>query len=112
VEGIATLSHSSFRNMVLNYLQSLTWLRTKSILIPEGVIRMATLETLIEERLNDDCEDTGEVREAARQYFLGLVHEDLRLNEAVNLNESVDSNEAMVLGFLKGYQACLNAHES
>jgi len=71
---------------------------------------MATLEALIDERLKDDCEDTGEVRSAARQYFLGLVREDLRLNEAVNLSESLDGNEAMVLGFLRGYQACLNAH--
>jgi hypothetical protein len=93
-------------------LQSLTMLRTKSILISKGVIRMATLETLIDKRLNDDCEDTGELREAARQYFLGLVHEDLRLNEAVNLSESLDGNEAMLLGFLKGYQACLDTHTS
>ena len=73
---------------------------------------MATLEALIDKRLNDDCEDTGEVREAAMQYYLGLVHEDLQLNEAVNLNESLDGNEAMVLGFLKGYQACLDTHRS
>lgn len=71
---------------------------------------MATLEALIDKRLNDDCEDTGEVRKAARQYYLGLVREDLQLSEAVNLSESVDSNEAMVLGFLGGYQAYLNAH--
>ncbi len=73
---------------------------------------MATLEAMIDKPLNDDCEDTGEVREATRQYFLGFVHEDLRLNEAVNLNESVESNEAMALGFPKGYRACLDAHQS
>jgi hypothetical protein len=70
----------------------------------------AKLGDLIDKRLNDDTEDTGEVREATKQYFLGLVHEDLQLNETVNLSESLDGNEAMVLGFLRGYQACLNAH--
>lgn len=73
---------------------------------------MATLEALIDKRLNDDCEDTGEVRQAARQYYLGLVQEDIELNESVNLNESLVQNEAMVLGFLKGYQACLDTHRS
>jgi hypothetical protein len=78
----------------------------------KGVIRMATLEALIDERLDDDCEDQGELREAARQYYLDLVYEDLRLNEAVNLTECLDSNEGMVLGFLRGYRAALNARAS
>ena len=73
---------------------------------------MTALEALVDERLNDDCENTGEVRRAGRQYYLGLVHEDLRLNESVNLNESLDQNEPMVLGFIKGYESCLNSHRS
>jgi len=66
---------------------------------------MATLEALIDKRLDDDCEDKGAIRQAARQYYLDLVREDLRLNEGVDLNECLDSNEAMVLGFLRGYRA-------
>ena len=82
------------------------------MLISKGVIRMATLKALVDERLNDDCEDTGKVRQAARQYYLGLVCEDLQLNESVNLNESLDQNEPMVLGFIKGYESCLNSHRA
>lgn len=71
---------------------------------------MATLKELIDKRLDDDTEDTGEVKEAARQYYEELVAEDIQLTEDVDTNESLDSNEAMVLGSLKGYQACLNVH--
>lgn len=82
------------------------------MLIAKGVIRMDKLKTLIDKRLDDDCEDSGEVRQAARQYYLGLVHEDVQLNESVNLNESLVQNEAMVLGFIKGYESCLNSHRA
>jgi len=69
----------------------------------------AKLGDLIDKRLNDGTEDTGEARAAAKQYYLGLIEEDLQLNETVDVNESLDSNELAVLGFLKGYQACLSA---
>jgi hypothetical protein len=68
------------------------------------------LEELIDKRLDDDTEDTGEVRAAAKQYYLGLVQEDMELNEGMALNESLDGNEFAVIGFLRGYETCLRSH--
>ena len=70
----------------------------------------AKLEDLIDKRLDDDTEDTGEVRAAAKQYYLGLVQEDVELNEGMTFNESLDGNELAVLGFLRGYETCLRSH--
>jgi hypothetical protein len=68
------------------------------------------LEALIEKRLDDDTENTGEVRAAAKQYYLGLVQEDMELNEGMTVNESLDGNELAVIGFLRGYETCLRSH--
>ena len=70
----------------------------------------AQLEALIDKRLNDITEDTGEVRAAARQYFVGLVQEDTERSEGMSLDESLDSNELAVIGFVAGYEACLRNH--
>lgn len=67
-------------------------------------------EDLIDKRLDDNTEDTGEVRAAAKQYYLGLVQEDMELNEGMTINESLDGNELAVIGFLSGYEACLRNH--
>jgi len=70
----------------------------------------AKRENLIDKRLDDNTEDTGEVRAAAKQYYVGLVQEDMELNEGMTLNESLDGNELAVIGFLRGYEACLRNH--
>lgn len=67
-------------------------------------------EDLIGKRLDDDTEDTGEARDAARQYYLGLIQEDRERSEGMTLNESLDGNELAVIGFLAGYEACLRSH--
>jgi len=69
------------------------------------------LEVLIDKRLDDDTEDTGEVRATAKQYYLGRVQEDMKLSEDMTVNESLDGNELAVLGFLCGYEACLRNHD-
>jgi hypothetical protein len=68
------------------------------------------LEALIDKRLDDDTENTSEVRVAAKQYYLSLIQEDMELNEGMTLNESLDSNELAVMGFLRGYETCLRSH--
>jgi hypothetical protein len=70
----------------------------------------AQVEALIDKRLDDDTEDTGEVRAAAKQYYLGLVQEDMDLNEGMTLSESLDGNELAVIGFMAGYETCLRNH--
>ena len=75
--------------------------------IAQGEVKV---EDLVDKRLNDDTEDTGEVRAAAKQYYVGLVQEDMELNEGMALNESLDGNELAVIGFLRGYDACLRNH--
>jgi hypothetical protein len=68
------------------------------------------LEALIDKRLDDDTEDTGKVRAAAKQYYLGRVQEDMELSEGMTVNESLNGNELAVLGFLHGYETCLRNH--
>lgn len=68
------------------------------------------LEGLIDRRLDDDTEDTGEVRAAAKQYYMGLVQEDMELNEGMTPDGSLDSNELAMIGFLAGYGVCLRSH--
>jgi len=67
-------------------------------------------EDLVDKVLGDITEDTGEVRAAARQYYLGLVQEDLERSGGISLNESLDGNELAVIGFVTGYEACLRNH--
>ena len=70
----------------------------------------AKLKEMIDRRLDDDTEDTGEIRAAASQYYLGLIQEDIEINEGMTLNESLDGNELAVLGFIRGYETCLRSH--
>jgi len=70
------------------------------------------LEALIDKRLDDMCDWLWqrEKRAAARQYYLGLVQEDMECSEGMTLNESLDGNELAVIGFVAGYKACLRSH--
>lgn len=68
------------------------------------------LEALIDKRLDDDTEDTGKARAAAKQYYLSLVQEDMERNEGMSLNESLDGNELAMIGFVAGYKACLRSN--
>ena len=71
---------------------------------------IAKLDALIDRRLDDITGDTGEVRAAARAYYLGLIQEDLELSQDVILNECFDSAEGMTIGFIAGYEACRRNH--
>lgn len=68
-------------------------------------------EALVEARLNDmgfdEREHGPELRQAAKQYYLSLIEEDLENNDDVLFNECFDSAEGMTLGFIAGYEACL-----
>ena len=70
----------------------------------------AELEHSIDKRLDDNTEDTGEVRAAAKQYYLSLVQEDMECTEGMALDESLDGNELAMIGFAAGYEACLRSH--
>ena len=71
-------------------------------------------EALVEARLNDmgfdEREHGQELRAAAKQYYMGLIEEDLANGNDVLLNESFDSAEGLTLGFVAGYEACLRNH--
>jgi len=85
------------------------------VVTQSGVKEKADLEALIEARLIDmgieEYEHGPELREPAKQYFLGLIKEDIANNEDVILKDSLDSAEGMTLGFIAGYEACLR-HQS
>ena len=72
------------------------------------------LEALVEARLNDmgigERDHGSELREPAKQYYLGLIEEDLANSEDVILNDCLDSAEGMTLGFIAGYEACLRSN--
>jgi len=74
----------------------------------------AKCEALVEVRLNDmgfdEREHGPELRAAAKEYYIGLIVEDLENNKDVLFNESFDSAEGMTLGFVAGYEACLRNH--
>ena len=74
----------------------------------------AEREVLVEKRLTDmgfdEREHGPELRVAAKQYFMGLIEEDLENNGDVLFNESFDSAEGVTLGFVAGYEACLRNH--
>lgn len=74
----------------------------------------AQLEALVEARLIDmgieEREHGDQLWDPAKQYFLGLIEEDLANSEDVILDDCLDSAEGMTLGFLAGYEACLSAH--
>jgi hypothetical protein len=74
----------------------------------------ARREALVEKRLDDigfdEREHGSELRDAAKQYYLSLIDEDLENNEDVLFNECFDSAEGMTLGFVAGYEACLRNH--
>jgi len=71
----------------------------------------AEREILVEKRLNDmgfdEREHGPELRVAAKQYYMGLIEEDLANGNDVLFNESLDSAEGLTLGFVAGYEACL-----
>jgi len=76
-----------------------------------------TIEREVEKRLNDMGLDgerphSPELRAAARAYCLELVREDIENTSQALLGDVLDSAEGMTLGFVAGYEACLNAHES
>jgi hypothetical protein len=75
------------------------------------------MEELVEKRLDDmgldgDRPHSPELRAAARAYCLGLIREDIENSTQVTLSEALDSAEGMTLGFVAGYEACLNTRES
>lgn len=65
----------------------------------------------IEKRLDDmglnelERPNCQELRTKARDYYLNLISEEPD-------NDSIDDCEGIVLGFVAGYEACLNARES
>ena len=71
----------------------------------------AQLEALVEARLIDmgieEREYGAEIRDPAKQYYMGLIEEDLANSEDVVLKDCLDSAEGMTLGFIAGYEACL-----
>lgn len=75
----------------------------------------AKREALVEKRLNDmgfdEREHGSELREAAKQYYMSLIQEDLVNSEDVLFNECFDNAEGMTLGFVAGYEACLKFHK-
>jgi len=74
----------------------------------------AKCEALVDRRLDDmgfdEREHGSELRAAAKQYFTGLIKEDLANSNDVLFNEYFDSAEGMTLGFVAGYEACLRNH--
>jgi len=70
----------------------------------------AKLDALVSQRLDDICEDTGEVRRAAATYFREMIEEDLKLSDNAILNPSFDAAEGLSIGFLSGYRAALANH--
>lgn len=76
-----------------------------------------SMEELLENRLDDmglngERPHSPELRAAARAYCLSLVREDIENTTQVSLSEALDSAEGMTLGFVAGYEACLNTRES
>jgi len=71
----------------------------------------AQLEALVEARLIDmgieEREYGPELREPTKQYYLGLIEEDMANSEDLILRDCLDSTEGMTLGFIAGYEACL-----
>lgn len=74
----------------------------------------AKREALVEARLKDmgfdEREHGEELHDAAKQYFMDFIEQDLECNDDVLFNESFDSAEGMTLGFVAGYEACLRDH--
>jgi len=75
-------------------------------------------EALVEARLRDmglgdepEREHGAELRAAAKQYYLSLIKDDLENSDDVLFNECFDSAEGMTLGFVVGYEACMEAHK-
>jgi len=71
----------------------------------------AHLEALVEARLIDmgieEREYGPELRDPVKQYYLGLIEEDMANSEDVILRDCLDSAEGMTLGFIAGYETCL-----
>ena len=85
-----------------------------TVKIRHEIENKAEREVLVEKRLNDmgfdEREHGPELRVAAKQYYMGLIEEDLANGNDVLLNESFDSAEGLTLGFVAGYEACLHNH--
>ena len=50
-----------------------------------------------------------ELLDAAKEYFVSLIQDDLDNSDDVLFNECFDTVEGMTLGFVAGYEACLKA---
>jgi len=90
-----------------------------AIITRYDVENKAQCEALVDKALHDmglgydpEREHGAELRIAARHYFLSLIQEDLENSNDVLFTKCFDSAEGMTLGFVAGYEACLNAHES
>lgn len=79
----------------------------------------ARCEALVEMKLDDmgvdskmamddlGIDDKGEVRAAAKEYYMKLLWEHLDNSAEVTFDQYLDDQAAMMWGFVEGYEACL-----